>query len=69
MLSQDRYEVGYEGDLIGVYRADSPGEAMQLCRKEMQNSNFTPATTGPDRLKGLIAVKVEPADSFGPSPR
>ena len=50
-----RYEVGYEGELIGVYAGGTPEEAINACRADLRQSDFTPATPIQERMQGLIA--------------
>ena len=54
-----QYEVGFVGEMIGVYIADSPEAAIVLCKEAMAASYFVPDTQARDRLKGMIAVKQE----------
>ena len=59
----NKYEVGYEDELIGVYYAENEEEAKQLCKDDMcsimaREINWKPETSTRDRLhKGLIVNK------------
>lgn len=60
----NKYEVGYEDELIGVYYAENEEEAKQLCKDDMcsilaKEINWKPETSSRDRLyKGLIINEV-----------
>lgn len=48
----NKYEVGYGGEFIGVYSAESQEEAIQECKQEISNSDFNPDTSAKDRVMG-----------------
>lgn len=59
----NKYEVGYEDEIIGVYYAESEEEAKQLCRDDMRSimameCKFKPTTSARDRMKGMVVRKV-----------
>ena len=53
-----KFDVGYDGEHIGRYEADTPAEAIKACVDDMRDQNFKPDTPAKERLKGLIAVQV-----------
>ena len=53
-----KYAVGYEDEMIGVYRGDTPEEAIKECKAEMAAYNIKPETPAKDRLKGMIANRI-----------
>lgn len=58
-----RYEVGYEGEMIGIYPGATPDEAIAACRADMHNiatgHRFKPSTPPSERLKGMIANQID----------
>lgn len=61
-----RFEVGYEGEMIGVYAGDNSTEAITACEEHMQENNFKPSTPPEKRMGGLIANEIKPKP---PAPR
>ena len=56
----NRYEVGYEDEMIGIYEGKDEIEAIQNCKLDMKLNNFKPDTPPKIRLlKGMIAVKID----------
>ncbi|HQJ57173.1 MAG TPA: hypothetical protein PLH46_05980 [Caldisericia bacterium] len=56
----NRYEVGYEDEMIGIYYGKDELEAIQNCKKDIKQSNFIPDTPFKNRvLKGMIANKID----------
>ena len=54
-----KYEVGYAGEMIGVYTGATKEAAIQACKEEIAGSEKTLYTPPRDRLKGTIAVEVK----------
>lgn len=54
----NKYEVGYIGEIIGVYYADTEAEAIAECNADMRANRFVPDTPASDRMRGMIANKV-----------
>jgi hypothetical protein len=54
-----KYEVGYDGELIGVYYAFSKEDAIRQCKADMSWFHFKPDTPARDRLLGMIANEVK----------
>lgn len=57
------FEVGYEGEMIGIYHGRTEEEAIKACRADMHGTlrehKFSPATPINERLKGLIANRID----------
>jgi hypothetical protein len=57
-----QFEIGYLGELIGVYYGKTPDEAIAACKEDMARAKFKPDTAVKDRMSGLIAVEMPPKD-------
>lgn len=57
----NKYEVGYDDEMIGIYYAESAEEAREECCDDMASvfNDFKPDTPARERINGLIARKVD----------
>lgn len=56
----NRYEVGYEDEMIGIYFGNDKLEAIKNCKKDMKETNFKPDTPLKVRLlQGMIANEID----------
>jgi len=58
LLSINQYEIGFDGEMIGVYQRRSERQAILACRRDKGDTKFeTPLKD--QLLKGMIAVLVK----------
>ena len=56
----NKFEVGYEDEMIGIYYGDDELEAIQNCKRDIKQNNFKPDTPIKERmLKGMIANRID----------
>lgn len=55
----NRYEVGYEDEMIGIYYGKDELESIQNCKKDIKENNFKLDTPIKNiLLKGMIANRI-----------